>query len=362
MFQSKGGFGLGMASTPLRAPAQHLGQPALLGQSSILGQPVSAPPQIATRAAATGGGEPDINRALSSLSAEEANDYKSWNSAQKTLFLMGYQWLAVAAAKNLTRLDDGPYTGFFQQGIAMALGAMNAAGKVAAAMPDVAQEAYSDGTVILKEATDRTLPRIDAAVRRYRTLRDRVAWELASSGDTVEYEIVGDDLANSGVIFTRRIGGEGPVDVDAVFSKMNPKEAMKEGDAIEEMYAGLGVPFKRLDLSGANLGDVGAMPILATIITLVVGVLTFYYLYGRNAEKAKLNSAIIDALMKDTTMTAQQKADMIQSVRDSDSFFGAVLGSTFSWTYVIVGGTLLGLAFFVLPKLLSSDGKKGGRE
>lgn len=360
MFQSKGGFGLGIASTPVR------GQALPLGQSPLLGQAASAPPQIATRAAATGGGEPDLNRALMSLSADESIDYKSWNSAQKTLFLMGYQWLAVAAAKNLTRLDDGLYTGFFQQGIGMALGAMNAAGHVDAALPADAQEAYSDGTVILKEATDKTLPRIDAAMRRYRALRDRVAWELAASGDTVEYEIVGDDPSNPGVIFSRRIGGDGPVDVDAVFSKMSPKEAMKEGDAIEEMYAGLGVPFKRLDLSGANLDGAGTMPILAAIITLVVGVLTFYYLYGRNAEKAKLNAAIIDALTKDNTLTAKQKAEMIQSVKDSDSFFGTVFGNTFSWTAVIVGGTILGLAFFVLPKLLSSskeeDAKKGESE
>jgi hypothetical protein len=322
-------------------------------KSPGLGQ--SGAPQIATRSAATGGGEPDLNRALSSLSADEAAEYKNWNSAHKTLFLMGYQWLAVAAAKNLQRLDDQNYTGFFQQGLDIALGAMGASAVVADSLPDAAGMALSDATSALKEATDKTMPRLQAAVKRYRFLRDRVAWELAAEGDTVEYEIVGDDGGNPGIIFTKRMGGgSGAPDVDAVFSKMAPKQAVNEGDSLEEMYAGLGVPFQRLDLSGINLGDVGTMPVLALVITLVVGVLSFYYLYGRSTERAKLNDAVINAILKDQNLSAEQKADLVKKIQESESFFGTILGPTFSWTTVIVGGTILGLAFFVLPKLLAN--------
>jgi hypothetical protein len=195
---------------------------------------------------------------------------------------------------------------------------------------------------------------VQAAVKKYRMLRDRVAWELASEGDTVEYEIVGDDVGNQGVIFTKRMGGgSGSPDVDAVYSKMDPQQAVNEGDEIEEMYAGLGVPFKRLDLSGVNLGDVGSMPVLALVITLVVGVLAFYYLYGRSTQRAKLMDAVIAAIGRDQNLSADQKADMVKKIQDSDSFFGAIGGVGFSWTTLIIGGTLVGLAFFVVPNLLA---------
>lgn len=342
-----GGFSQGFVKAPVMGPS--------LGQTGT--------PQIATRTVATGGGEPDLSRALSYLSPDESNEYKNWNVAHKTLFLMGYQWLAVAAAKNLQRLDDQNFTGFFQQGLAIATDAMSSAGAVYDSLPDDAAAAFSDATGILKEAATKTLPHVQAAVQKYRALRDRVAWELAADGDTVEYEIVGDDGGNPGVIFTKRMGGgSGAPDVDAVYSKMDPKEAAQEGDSIEEMYAGLGVPFQRLTLAGVNLGDVGTMPILALVITLVVGVLTFFYLYGRATERSKLNDAVIAAILKDPNMSAEQKADLVRKMQESESFFGSVFGTNFSWTTVIIGGTILGLAFFVLPSLLSSMKEKKGED
>lgn len=329
-------------------------------RAPVMGQ-TSPPPQIATRTAATGGGEPDLSRMLAGLNPAEAAEYKTWTAAHKTLFLMGYQWLAVSVAKDLQRLDDQNYTGFFQQGVSIALSAMQAAGMVSDRLPPDAATAFSEATDTLKEATGKTMPNVVAAVKKYRSLRDRVAWELAADGDTVEYEIVGDDGGNPGVIFTKRMGGgSGAPDVDAVYSKMDPKQAVNEGDSLEEMYAGLGVPFQRLNLSGVNLGDVGTMPVLALVITLVVGVLAFYYLYGRTTERAKMNDAVIAAVLNDPNLSADQKADLVKKIQDSESFFGAIVGPNFSWTTVIVGGTILGLAFFVLPQILTSmkEGKK----
>jgi hypothetical protein len=331
------GFGQGFVKSPV------------MGQGLSLGQT----PKIATRSMAAGGGEPDIARVLTSIASDEAAEYRTWTSAHKSLFLMGYQWLAAAAAKDLLRLDDGKYTGFFQQGLDAAMGALDAGTRVE--LPDSASAALLDATSILKDGKGKTLPRVEAAVRKYRLLRDRIAWELSTEGDSVDYEIVGDDPQNPGMIFTKRMGGEGPSDVDAVYSKLTPQEAMSEGDALEEMFAGMGVPFKRFDLSGANLGDVGQMPVLALTITLVVGVLTFYYLYKRSTESANLNEAIISGIMADKMLSSREKADLIEKVKASESFFNVVFGSSFSWTTLIIGSAIFGIAFFVLPGLVEKS-------
>lgn len=335
------GFGQGFVTSPV------------LGRGTLqLGQA----PRIATRMAAAGGGEPDLPRVMTSLTPDEASEYKAWTSAHKILFLMGYQWLAVAAAKDLLRLDDGKFTGFFQESLDRAFGVLEIGSRVD--LHEEASAALLDATSILKDGTGKTLPRIHSAVRKYRLLRDRIAWELSTEGDTIDYEVVGDDPQNPGVIFTRRMGQEGFADVRAVYSKLTPSEAVDEGDDLEEMFSDLGVPFKRLDLSGVNLGEVGQMPVLALVITLVVGVLSFYYLYKRSAETAGLNQAIIAGVMADKALSSSEKTELIEKVKAAESFFNVMVGPTFSWTTLILSSAIFGIAFFALPGLIEKSREK----
>jgi hypothetical protein len=301
----------------------------------------------------------------SSLSPEEAAEYRAWESLQKTFFLMSYQWLAVSAAQGLERLDGSSYTGVFAEGIRLANESLKVSGKYAKSLPEAPLEDIGRATEVLKEAVEKTLPSVTRALRKYRMLRDRVAQELAAAGESVAYEVVGDDPQAPGTIYPRRLGPEGALDVDAVYSEFADDRMVREGTDIEKGFASLGVPFRRLDLSGANPGA-GAMPILGHLITLIVGVLTFFYLYRRSTVTGSLSQATVDLVKKDETLTADQKADLIAKVMQADSFFGAFFGPTFSWVSLLAAATILGLAFWVLPRVLhdrpwGSPGKKSYR-
>lgn len=300
-------------------------------------------------------GEPPIDRALSPLLAAEVEEYRSWESLHRTLFLMAYQWLAVSDAKDLTQLDGSAFTGTFQQGLHAALESMKVAARYSKTLPADAMAELNEATAVLNEASGKTEPAIRKAVQKFRFLRDRVAWELGSQNEVVSYEVVGDDPESPGTIYTRTVGGEGRPDVDAVFSTLDTKELVDGGLDLERAFEALGVPFQRSDLSGANLGDVGKMPILAYLITLVVGAVTFYYLYHRALEGGKLADAVRAAINSDPTLSPDQRLDLLSKFNASDSFFGAIFGSAFSWKTVILSATVFGIAFFVLPKLLEQQ-------
>jgi hypothetical protein len=314
------------------------------GRIGLSGRPA------ARRLAASG--EPSIDRATSLLSAPEADEYKRWESLQKTLFLMAYQWLAVSSAKGLTKLDGGAFTGALEEGAGKALESLKIAGKYSKNFSPAALAEFNEATVVLKEASTKTIPAIQKAVDKFRPLRDRVAWELGASKEVVAYEVVGDDPESPGTIYTKTVGGEGSPDVDAVFSNMSPKVLVANAEDLEGAFEALGVPFRRSDLSGANLGDVGSMPILAYFITLVVSAITFYYLYNRAIEGGKVADAVRAAIAADSSLSPDEKLAVLAKFNAGDSFFSTIFGSTFSWTHVIVGATIFGIAFFVLPKIL----------
>lgn len=315
-----------------RGPAKELGRP----------------PQRSLSAS----GEPSIDRATGHLAPLEVEEYKRWESLHKTLFLMAYQWLAVSVAKDLTKLDGVPFTGALQQGMAISLESLKAAGKYSKSFgPDALLE-FNDATSILKETSSKVFPDIQKAVEKFRPLRDRVAWELAAANEVVAYEVVGDDPENAGTLYTKTVGGEGRPDVDAVFSGMTPKHLVEGAQDLESAFDALGVPFRRSDMSGVNLGEVGSLPILAYFITLVVSAITFYYLYNRAIERGKLAEAVRIAIGSDPTLSPDQRAEVLAKLDAAESFFGAIFGSSFNWTSVIVGATILSIAFFVLPKVL----------
>lgn len=298
-------------------------------------------------------GEPSVDRAVSLLAPLEAEEYKRWESLQKTLFLMAYQWLAVSVAKDLTKLDGSKFSGPFEEGMQKALEGLKIAGKYSKNFSPSALAEFNEATVVLKEASSKTLPAIQKAVEKFRLLRDRVAWELGSSNETVSYEVVGDDPANVGTLYTKTVGGDGSPDVDAVFSDKTARGMVNGAEDLETAFEALGVPFRRSDLSGVNLGEVGSMPILAYFITLVVSAITFYYLYNRAVEGGKMADAVRASIAGDSSLSPDEKLAVLTKFNQSESFFSTIFGSTFSWTHVIVGATIFGIAFFVLPKILS---------
>lgn len=330
-------------------------------QLSLVAQPSPALAQAQPTVSQTRSAEPSLERALGPLSPAEAASYATWDPKTKWLFLAGYQWVAVGTARGLSRPDGTPFDGFLPQGINVALAALQAMASYLKDSPELAAGA-DQATTVLQEATNKTEPQGQNIAKKYRALRDRIAWELAMQGATVEYEIVGDDPANPGVIFTRKIGEDKSPDLSAVFSTNTPRDFWKNGLILEQKYEDAGVPFKKLDLSGANprLG-IGAPPVLAIIITAVVAVLAFFWLYNHVMEQKKINQRAVDLIVSDPKLTDAEKADRLQKLKSANSFFDDIFGTQFPWMTLIVGATIVGVAYFVLPRLLQSYDEKPER-
>lgn len=297
-------------------------------------------------------GEPSLDRALASLSSDEQIEYRNWGMKEKVLFLSAYQWIAVAAAQGLHRVDGSPFDGFLPEGVSKAMSALSVMVPYLKDSPALAQGA-DQATTILQEATRKTQPEADGIARKYRLLRDRVAWEIAVAGGTIQYEVVGDDPGNPGVIYTRKIGEDKTPDFAPLFSGNTPREWWKDGLALEDQFASAGVTFKKLDLSGANPRlSAGAAPILAILITVVVAILAFFWLYNHVNQAKKLTQAAVDLIVQDPKLSAAEKAALLEKLKSSNSFFDEIFGNQFPWTTVLIGATLVGIAYFVLPSLL----------
>lgn len=320
------GFGIGFSQSSVRALA-------LLGQSEV-----------------SVGGEPDLDRALAPLAAGEAADYRSWSVPEKTLFLLGYQYLAVATAKDLQRPDGSAYNGFLTTGITTAIDSLMISSKYAESLGPLSG-AIGELTAILKDASFGVQSKALGVVKRYRLLRDRAAWDIANAGATVKFDIVGDDPANPGVIYQRTIGENRAPDLDAVFSFDTPAQMYAAGKDLERRYADLGVEFERSKLGSASL-----LPILGVIIAVIVGILMFFYLYWNQKGRADLHDKTVDLVMKDPKLTAQEKADLLMKLRSAESFWGEIFGA-FPWTTMIIATGITIVALFVLPPILSKKVK-----
>ncbi|HXX93918.1 MAG TPA: hypothetical protein VEN81_09805 [Planctomycetota bacterium] len=292
----------------------------------------------------SGASEPDLNRALAGLSPDEISDYQAWGVPEKTLFFQGYQYLAVASAKGLHRADGAAFDGFFPEGLSTALTIVQIAAKYIPSLGPLSGT-VTDLTNLISDGQQNTEPTAQGAVQKYRLLRDRVAWEMANAGVTVQFDIVGDDPANPGVLYQRTIGDNRVADLDAVYSTLSPNEMYRLGKTLEESYATLGVPFQR------SLGA-AAFPLLAVIITAVVAILGFFYLFWNHQDRAKLNDATITMVQNDTTLSTVQKADILKKLQDSNSFFSAIFGEL-PWTTLIVMSGIALIALFVLPPLFA---------
>lgn len=288
-------------------------------------------------------GEPDLARALAHLTPGEREDYKGWGAPEKTLFLLGYQYLAVAAAKDLKRPDGTPFNGFLPEGISSAFTLLLTASGYVKDLGSLS-DTLDEETSILKDANDQLETKSESAVKKYRALRDRVAWEMANAGVTVEYDIVGDDPSNPGVIYQRKVGADRTPDLSAVFSQKTPAQMYQIGKDLEARYAALGVPFER------SLGAT-VFPILAVLIVLVVGILMFFYLFWNHKGRAQLHDQTVDLIVKDPKLTAQEKADLLFKLRSAESFWGEIFGAL-PWTTLIITAGIALVAFFALPPLI----------
>lgn len=325
------GFQLGLAMRPSPALAQPSGlEPASAGTT----------------------GEPSLEQVLASLTPDERSEYQGWGAKEQILFLTAYQWISVGAAHGLHRPYGEAFDGFFSKGVSYAVDSLFAMTPYLKASPALAQGS-DQASAIAEEAVQKTQPQADGIVKKYRLLRDRVAWDLAGQGGTIEYEVVGDDPANPGVIYTRKIGEDKAPDFSAVFSGNTPGEWWKAGLSLEDLFDSAGVTFKKLDLSGANrrLG-IGAPPILAILITVVVAILAFFWLYNHVDQTKKLTQTAVDLIAQDQKLTGPEKAALIEKLKSSNSFFDDIFGNQFPWTTVIIGAALVGIAYFVLPSLL----------
>lgn len=313
-------------------------------QSPIQGFSLSLGQAAASTVSA--GGEPDLNRALAPLSRDEVSDYSGWGVPEKTLFMLGYQYVAVATAKNLERPDGSPFRGFLPEGMSTALVMLGAAANYANDLGSLSGT-LDDLSRILKDTNDKTEANAQAVVKKYRLLRDRVAWEMANAGVTVQYDIVGDDPANPGVVYQRTIGENRVPDLDAVFSQKTPAQMYQAARDLEKRYADLGVSFEH-----SKLGAAGALPILAILIAIIVGILMFFYLFWNHQDRAKLVETEVGLINGDPTLTPQQKADKIAAIRASESWWGQIFG-TFPWTTLVITAGVALIAFFAIPPLLA---------
>lgn len=282
--------------------------------------------------------EPSLAAALALLASEEVSEYRSWGSPEKLQFLTAYQYVAVMSAVGLKRTDGTPFDGMLSQGISVALAAMQAAQSYFKQLPADAAQAADQMASVLKDASTNTEPQSVAFTKKYLLLRDRIAWELATQyGLTIEFEVVGTDPANPGVINTRMIGVDKTPDYSAVFSTRTPAQLFADGLAIEDKFESLGVPFKKFNMSSANrrLGA-GVPSILSVLIVLIIGALSFYYLWNHLNQQNKLTQLSVNLVTSDPSLSNSDKAARISAINAGNNFFSQFFGSTVPWTEILI--------------------------
>lgn len=312
-------------------------------------------------------GEPSLAGALAPLTSDEAADYRSWGQSEKLQFLAGYQYVAVLSSAGLRRPDGTPFDGLLTQGISVALSAMDTVQGYFKQMPAEVVQAANQMASVLKDASTKTEPRSIEFTKKYALLRDRIAWELATQNDlTIEYEIVGNDPANPGVIYTRKIGEDRLPDYSAVFSTRSPKQLFDDGLALEDKFDNLGVTFKRLDMSSANARmGMGPALILTVLITLVVAILSFYWLWNHVNEQNKLTRLAVNLITSDPSLSSSEKALRISQLQAANNFFSQMFGSSVPWTELLIVLGIGVLAFLAYPYVVSESrhhGYLGGSE
>src|SRR5579871_4585383 len=311
------------------------------------------------------GGEPNLNAALENLSDSEAADFRGWGYKERIQFLNGYQFLSTMVATGLRRPDGTGFQGAFPRSIDLMTAALQAASPYFKTLDAENAKAAEQAATVLQDGT-KAEPKGQDLVQKYLLLRDRVAWELAN-GDaknpdpdkrfppmTIRYEVLGTDQANTGILYSRTIGTT-PNDPDLIieYSTMSPRELWNEGLRLEGKYEDLGVSFKKLDMSGANLRmGAGPLLILGIIMTAIVALLSAWWLWDHITTKNKLLNLAIENIQKDPRLSPAQKAKAILDINNSANFFSEIFGYQFPWETLIISAAVVGIAYFGIPMLL----------
>ncbi len=342
-------------------PSVTLHRPLMAGFFG-LGQSAPTPNGSPSSSVTVGGAEPSLEAALAALTADEAADFKTWGSPEKLQFLAGYQYIAVMTASGLRRPDGTPFNGLLSQGISLGLVALQDTMPYAKQMAQPDAQSLDQLASVLKEASVVTQPKCNAFVQKYLPLRDRVVWELWNQYQiTIQYEEVGTNPSNPGVIFSHTLGTNfGNPDYSAVFSTRPPSQLWKDGLALEDKFEALGVSFQRLNLSGSKrLLGTGPGLILGMLITLIVGILSFYWLWNHVNQQNNLIKISIDLIQGDPSLTQSQKAAKISQLQATNSFFNEILGgSDIPWVALLVVLGVGILAYLAYPYILGDRNHK----
>lgn len=309
-------------------------------------------------------GEPNLNSVMASLNNAEATDFRGWGYKERIQFLNGYQYLATMSAMGLRRADGSLFQGAFPQSVDLMTTALQAAAPYFKTLDAQNAKAAEQAATVLQDAT-KAEPKAQDITRKYLLLRDRVAWELANGDSrnpdpdkrfppmTIRYEILGTDPANPGVLYSRTVGTT-PNDPDLIveYSTMTPRELWNEGLRLESKYEDLGVSFKKLDMSGANLRlGVGPALILGILITVIIALLAAWWLWNHITTNNKILDIAIQNIQSDPRLSPAEKADKILGIKSTNSFFNVIFGFEFPWQTLIIGATVVGVAFVGLPML-----------
>jgi hypothetical protein len=333
-------------AVPEMLPAPYMGQTANMGPAPILG------------------GEPDLRSMLETLSADEIADYRSWGYKERIQFLNGYQYVSTMTATGLRRPDGTAFQGAFPQSLDLMTAALTAAAPYFKTFDAQNAKAADQAATVLQDGS-KAQPKGQDVAKKYALLRDRVAWELASGNSTnpdsdkrfppitVRYEILGTDPGNPGVIYSRTVGTNlNDPDLVVEYSQMTTKELWNEGLRLEGTYEDLGVAFKKLDMSGANLRlGFGPVLILGAIITVIVGLLATWWLWNHITTSNKIFDLAVQNIQNDPRLSAAEKADRLMKIKAQNSFFSVIFGFEIPWTTIVIGATVAGVAFFGLPML-----------
>lgn len=301
---------------------------------------------------------------LASLSDSEAADYRSWGYKERIQFLNGYQYLSTMVTPSLRRPSGTVFMGAFPQSVDLMNSALQAAAPYFKTLDATNAKAAEQAATVLSDAT-KAEPAGQDVSRKYILLRDRVAWELANGDSnnpdpnkryppmTIRYEILGTDPANPGVLYSRTVGTNlNDPDLVIEYSTWSTRDLWNEGVRLEGKYEDLGVSFKKLDMSGANLRmGVGGTAVLGIVITSVVSLLTAWWLWNHITTQNKMLDLAVQNIQGDPRLSPSEKADKILSIRSVGSFFSSIFGSEFPWTTVIIGAAVAGIAYFGLPLL-----------
>jgi len=310
------------------------------------------------------GKEPNLNAALSNLSDAEAADFRGWGYKERIQFMNGYQFLSTMVASGLRRPDGSGFQGAFPQSIDLMTAALQAASPYFKTFGADDAKAAEQAATVLQDGT-KAEPKAQDLVQRFLLLRDRVAWELANGDSnnpdpekrfppmTIRYEVLGTDPGNPGILYSRTIGTT-PNDPDLIieYSTMSPRELWNEGLRLEGKFEDLGVSFKKLDMSGANLRmGAGPLLILGAIMTAIVALLSAWWLWDHITTKNKLLNLAIDNIQKDPRLSPAQKAKAILDINNSANFFSEIFGYQFPWETLIISAAVVGIAYFGIPMI-----------